>query len=41
MADRSAFADVAEELKVRPALARAETIPSAWFTEPRFHDLDS
>ena len=41
MADRSAFADVAEELKGRPALARAETIPSAWFTEPRFHQLDS
>ena len=28
MADRSAFADVVEELKGRPALARAETIPS-------------
>ncbi|MCL7960140.1 MAG: aromatic ring-hydroxylating dioxygenase subunit alpha [marine benthic group bacterium] len=41
MADRNAFADVAEELKGRPALARAETIPSAWFTEPRFHQLDS
>ena len=41
MADRSDFADVAEELKGRPALARAETIPSAWFTEPRFHQLDS
>jgi choline monooxygenase len=41
MADRSDFADVVEELKGRPALARAETIPSAWFTEPRFHQLDS
>jgi choline monooxygenase len=41
MADRRAFADVAEELKGRSALARAETIPSAWFTEPRFHQLDS
>ena len=35
------LADVVEELKGRPALARAETIPSAWFTEPRFHQLDS
>lgn len=41
MADRNTFSDVAEELQDRPALARAETIPSAWFTEPRFHDLDS
>jgi hypothetical protein len=41
MLDRIAFADVVGELTDRPALARAETIPSAWFTEPRFHDLDS
>src|SRR3989449_8615476 len=26
-------------LRVRP-LARAETIPSAWYTDPRFHALD-
>ena len=29
----------AADLRVRP-LARAETIPSAWYTDPRFHDLD-
>ena len=27
------------DLRVRP-LARAETIPSAWYTDPRFHELD-
>jgi len=41
MVDRSVFQDVVDELADRPALARAETIPSAWFTEPRFHDLDA
>lgn len=41
MVDRSAFADVGEELERQQTLARAETIPSAWFTEPRFHDLES
>jgi choline monooxygenase len=29
----------AADLRVRP-LARAETIPSAWYTEPEFHALD-
>ncbi len=29
----------AADLRVRP-LARAETIPSAWYTDPAFHDLD-
>src|SRR3989449_6429769 len=29
----------AADLRVRP-LARAETIPSAWYTDPCFHDLD-
>ena len=29
----------AADLRVRP-LARAETIPSAWYTDPRFHALD-
>lgn len=41
MLDRTAFADVADELAGRAALARAATIPSAWFTEPRFHELDA
>ena len=27
------------DLRVRP-LARAETIPSAWYTDPRSHELD-
>jgi len=39
--DRSAFADVAAEVTRTKPLARAETVPSAWFTEPRFHHLDS
>src|SRR5438874_11226461 len=29
----------AADLRVRP-LARAETIPSAWYTDPRVHQLD-
>ncbi len=29
----------AADLRVRP-LARAETIPSAWYTDPQFHDID-
>jgi choline monooxygenase len=29
----------AADLRVRP-LARAETIPAAWYTDPRFHALD-
>ena len=29
----------AADLRVRP-LARAETIPSAWYTDPGFHELD-
>jgi choline monooxygenase len=41
MLDKSAYMDVDAELDRRPPLPRAETIPSAWFTEPRFHDLDS
>lgn len=28
-----------DDLRVHP-LARAETIPSAWYTDPRFHELD-
>jgi len=41
MVHRSAFADVEAELGCRPAVSRAETIPSAWFTESRFHELDA
>jgi choline monooxygenase len=41
MLDRSAFADIGDEVKRSRGLSRAETIPSAWYTEPRFHDLDS
>ncbi len=37
---RRSFPDVtAADLRVRP-LARAETIPSEWYTDPRFHELD-
>src|SRR5256885_7780605 len=37
---RSSFPPLkAVDLRVRP-LARAETIPSAWYTDPRFHALD-
>jgi choline monooxygenase len=41
MLDTGAYSDVGEELARRPPLARAETIPSAWFTEARFHALDA
>ncbi len=34
------YSDLEPEVLAEPALARAETIPSAWFTEPRFHRLD-
>lgn len=40
MLDRTTFADVEAELARRSDLPRAETIPSAWFTESRFHELD-
>ncbi len=40
MLDPRAFSDLDEEVVRSQALSRAETIPSAWFTEPRFHDLD-
>ena len=40
MLDPSLFPDLtARELESAP-IARAETIPSAWYTEPRFHELD-
>ncbi len=38
--DRAAFPDLSgRDLEVLP-LERAETIPSAWYTDPRFHALD-
>jgi choline monooxygenase len=40
MALNDSFADLAPHLAADPGLARAETIPSAWFTEPRFDRLD-
>ena len=40
MAKNGSFPSLrAVDLRVRP-LARAETIPSAWYTDPRFHALD-
>ena len=37
--DRAAFADLNGDLDTAP-LERAETIPSAWYVDPRFHGLD-
>jgi len=34
------FLDLEPDLLLEQALPRAETIPSAWFTEERFHSLD-
>ena len=40
MADFSPKPDIApEDLEVLP-LERAETIPAAWCSDPRFHELD-
>lgn len=40
MLDPTRFADLTDrDLSIVP-LARAETIPSAWYVEPRFHELD-
>lgn len=40
MLDRARFADLTDQdLSITP-LARAETIPSAWYVDRRFHDLD-
>jgi choline monooxygenase len=36
----SAFPDLTPDLLTVQPLERAETIPSAWYTDPRFHDLD-
>lgn len=38
--DRSLFADVTDDLLEAAPLSRAETMPSAWYTESRFHELD-
>lgn len=40
MVARSLFSDITPELLTPQPLERAETIPSAWYTDPRFHDLD-
>ena len=40
MALNDSFADLAPYLTAEPGVARAETIPSAWFTESRFDRLD-
>ncbi len=40
MLDLIAYADVQESDLVAPPVARAETIPSAWYTEERFLRLD-
>lgn len=40
MLDRAGFPDLTEEALATVPLERAETIPSAWYTEPRFHDLE-
>lgn len=40
MLARSAFPDVTPDLLTSRPLERAETIPSAWYTDPRFHELD-
>ncbi len=37
--DRGAFADLNGDLESKP-LERSETIPSAWYVDPRFHALD-
>jgi len=40
MLARSSFPDLTPDLLTVQPLERAETIPSAWYTDPRFHDLD-
>jgi choline monooxygenase len=40
MTEHSEFTDLALAQAEREALARAETVPSAWFTEARFDRLD-
>lgn len=41
MLDRGRFQDLAGEVLQRQELSRAETLPSAWYTEGRFHELDT
>jgi choline monooxygenase len=36
----AAFPDLTPDLLTTLPLERAETIPSAWYTDPRFHELD-
>lgn len=38
--DRAALADLVTPDLATVPLERAETIPSAWYVDPRFHDLD-
>ncbi len=40
MPNPAQFPDLTPELLTPQPLERAETIPSAWFTDPRFHELD-
>jgi choline monooxygenase len=40
MLDRSRFADLTDQDLAIAPLPRAETIPSAWYVDPRFHELD-
>ena len=40
MIDKNNLATLVEpDLRVEP-LERAETIPSSWYTDPRFHELE-
>src|SRR5688572_3226275 len=40
MLDRARYADITSDALSITPLARAETIPSAWYVDPRFHELD-
>jgi choline monooxygenase len=40
MDPNQSYADLGPDLAEEQGLARAETVPSAWFTEPRFAQLD-
>jgi choline monooxygenase len=40
MLSPASFSDLTADLLTPQPLERAETIPSAWYTESRFHDLD-
>ena len=40
MLSPSSFPDLTPDLLTTVPLERSETIPSAWYTDPRFHDLD-